>query len=137
MTGSEPLRSRIGDQSIGHPTPNHWCRSKTTNQRTARSVYPNQRASESTGATLPGVDRHLAAGAFVCDALDRTERIEFEHHLLDCPSCREDVRSFTEAMPAFAIPGIEPAPHVRARVLASLEFVRQVSPIVPPRSHWG
>ncbi len=82
---------------------------------------------------MPGVDRHLAAGAFVCDALERSERLEFEQHLLGCPSCREDVRSFGELMPALAVVGLEPGPEVRTKIMSSLGFVRQVSPLVPPR----
>ena len=36
-------------------------------------------------------DIHALSGAYAVDALDETERAEFERHLTGCPSCRDEV----------------------------------------------
>ncbi len=45
---------------------------------------------------------HELSGLYALDALDENERVEFEAHLLDCPSCRREVAEFRETMAVVA-----------------------------------
>ena len=78
----------------------------------------------------------LAAGAFVCHALEHRERSEFERHLEQCGSCRSEVRSFDTLLTDLAVePPVseQPPAALRDAVMSSIRMVRQVSPLVPPR----
>jgi anti-sigma-K factor RskA len=43
-------------------------------------------------------DVHALTGAYAADALDDVERADFERHLADCATCREEVRGFQETL---------------------------------------
>jgi len=75
-------------------------------------------------------DIHTLSGAYALDALDGDEAVAFERHLESCASCREEVRSMRETLPALADDSAEPAPErLRADVLAGITSVR---PLPPP-----
>jgi anti-sigma-K factor RskA len=76
-------------------------------------------------------DVHLLAGAYVVNAVDDIDRRRFEQHLDSCATCREEVASLSHAVEGLARAAHEPAPPLmRARVLAEIDGVRQVSPVV-------
>lgn len=76
-------------------------------------------------------DVHMLTGPYVLNALPEDERIGFEAHLADCPSCRSEVAELREAAnklgTAVATP---PPPALKARVLSEIAVTRQLPPIV-------
>jgi anti-sigma-K factor RskA len=64
-------------------------------------------------------DLHDLAAAYALDALDDTERKQFEDHLEDCPACSEEVDSLrsTASALAYAAEGPAPPAALRDRVL--------------------
>ena len=75
---------------------------------------------------------HLLSGAYAADALPDGERIAFEQHLHDCPTCAQEVRELTETASRLALAAAAPAPaRLRARVLSEIELVRQRPPLDP------
>jgi anti-sigma-K factor RskA len=77
-------------------------------------------------------DIHELAAAYALDALDGTKRDAFEAHLTECPSCRGDVVAFraTAASLAYAEPGPEPSPALRARLLDAARQERPTQSVV-------
>ncbi len=78
---------------------------------------------------------HELTAAYALDALAPEEREEYEAHLRDCESCREELASFagvTEAL-AVAASGPDPAPELRDRILASAHAEPQVVVPLEPR----
>ncbi|MCD4523882.1 anti-sigma factor domain-containing protein [Nocardioides sp. cx-173] len=77
-------------------------------------------------------DIHALSGAYAVDALDDLERAQFERHLAECETCRAEVRSLREAtaMLAQAVRQ-EPPAGLRDRVLAGIDTVRPLPPVVP------
>lgn len=75
-------------------------------------------------------DIHTLSGAYALDALDPQERRAFERHLDSCDQCRDEVRSFAEALAA-VVDETEQAPPDRLRegVLASISSVRPLPPV--------
>jgi anti-sigma-K factor RskA len=72
---------------------------------------------------------HTLSGAYVVDALDDTERAEFEEHLPGCPECLDEVMSLREAAAMLAEDAVlAPPPALRAHVLASIKNVRPLPP---------
>jgi anti-sigma-K factor RskA len=76
-------------------------------------------------------DVHALTGPYVLNALPEDERIGFEEHLADCPSCTAEVSELREAAnklgTAVAAP---PPPALKARVLAEIATTRQLHPLV-------
>jgi anti-sigma-K factor RskA len=79
-------------------------------------------------------DLHYLAGAYALDALDRSERDRFEHHLHRCPSCSNEVRGLREASTrlAFAASRVPPRA-MRERVLTRATRIRQLPPATEGR----
>jgi anti-sigma-K factor RskA len=74
---------------------------------------------------------HTLSGAYVVDALDDAERVEFEEHLPGCPECQIEVTGLREAAAALADDAVlAPPPALRAAVLASIKTVRPLPPEV-------
>ena len=75
-------------------------------------------------------DIHALSGAYAVDALDDTERAEFERHLASCASCRAEVQSFRETTAIMAEAEAEQTPpeSLRANVLAGISQVRPFPP---------
>ena len=82
--------------------------------------------------TSDAPDIHTLSGAYALGALDADEAAAFEGHLESCASCRDEVRSFTEAASSLADVVATPAPErLRASVLAGIGEVRPLPPLVP------
>lgn len=78
-------------------------------------------------------DIHSLSGAYVLDALDDAERLEFEAHLQVCPTCQHEVAELAVVTEALADEAAEdPPPSLRADVLAAIDTVRPLPPIVDP-----
>ncbi|GAA4669285.1 anti-sigma factor [Nocardioides nanhaiensis] len=76
-------------------------------------------------------DVHGLSGAYAVDALDDLERARFERHLTECPECRAEVESLTEAASLLSdTTSFEPPASLRESVLASIETVRPLPPVV-------
>jgi anti-sigma-K factor RskA len=83
--------------------------------------------------TSDAPDIHTMSGAYALDALEPAEAAAFERHLESCEACRDEVRSFREAVTSLGDDVAAPAPdRLRASVLASIGAVRPLPPIVPP-----
>jgi anti-sigma-K factor RskA len=81
--------------------------------------------------TSDAPDIHTLSGAYALGALDADEAAAFEGHLESCASCRDEVRSFTEAASSLADVVATPAPdRLRASVLAGISEVRPLPPVV-------
>jgi anti-sigma factor RsiW len=79
---------------------------------------------------------HELTAAYALDALDEREEREYEAHLARCPSCREELASFTETATSLAYGVESPAPplDLRDRIL---ERARAERPnVVPLRPAW-
>jgi anti-sigma-K factor RskA len=78
-------------------------------------------------------DIHALSGAYAVDALDDTERAEFEKHLSECAACRAEVASFrsTSALLAETVAEAPPA-SLRDSVLAGISEVRPLPPSPAP-----
>jgi hypothetical protein len=77
-------------------------------------------------------DIHALSGAYAVDALDDIERAQFERHLAECDSCRAEVDSLREASAMLAeTAAVAPPAALRDRVLAGIETVRPLPPVVP------
>jgi anti-sigma-K factor RskA len=77
-------------------------------------------------------DIHALSGAYALDALDDTERAEFEQHLAECAECRAEVASFRETTAVMAESETEtPPPSLRRSVLAGISQVRPLPPETP------
>jgi anti-sigma factor RsiW len=80
---------------------------------------------------------HDLTPAYALDALDPTERREYEAHLALCERCRAELASLSEAASALAY-GVEapaPPPQLRARILDSARAER--ANVVPLRPRWA
>jgi anti-sigma-K factor RskA len=72
---------------------------------------------------------HLLTGSYALDALSDEERVEFEKHLDQCPSCAEEVRGLRETASRLAMAtAVTPPAGMRPRVLAAAPLTRQVPP---------
>jgi len=77
-------------------------------------------------------DIHALSGAYAADALDDTERADFERHLAQCPSCRAEVDGLIEAAASLgSLAEATPPPSLRDSVLAGISTVRPLPPAVP------
>ena len=78
-------------------------------------------------------DIHSLSGAYAVNALDDTERRAFEDHLAACATCRSEVAEFAAVTEALADEAAEtPPPSLRADVLAAIDTVRALPPLVDP-----
>jgi anti-sigma-K factor RskA len=78
-------------------------------------------------------DIHALSGAYAVDALDDTERADFERHLAGCAACGAEVQSFRVTTTLLAGSEAETAPpaSLRASVLAGISQVRPFPPEAP------
>ena len=78
-------------------------------------------------------DVHSLVGAYAVDAIDEQERAAFERHLAECPECRAEVASLTEAGAQLTLVSeTAPPPAMRAAVLAGIRTVRPLPPLEHP-----
>jgi anti-sigma-K factor RskA len=77
-------------------------------------------------------DIHALSGAYAVDALDDTERAEFELHLAECAACRAEVASFRETTALVAeTEAVTPPESLRDGVLAGIRQIRPLPPETP------
>lgn len=85
-------------------------------------------------------DVHTLTGPYVLDALPDAERAAFEQHLTECEACATEVAELREAAIKLATQvSAVPPPALKADVMAAIEEVRQLPPLVPsgPGDHAG
>lgn len=74
-------------------------------------------------------DVHSAVGSYVADALEVSERAEFEAHLSYCDSCRQEVAEFDETTAELTrLVATPPPAALRDRVLSNIREVRPLPP---------
>lgn len=74
-------------------------------------------------------DEHAMVGAYALNALEESERTEFEVHLAGCPLCTADVPAFREVIAALArSSAAEPPEGLVADTLSRARSVRQERP---------
>jgi hypothetical protein len=79
-------------------------------------------------------DLHTLTGVYALDAIDGVERDRFEHHLMHCQACENEVRGLQDTATRLALAVTIPAPEqMKARVLASVARTRQLPPVPDPR----
>ncbi len=72
---------------------------------------------------------HTLAGAYALDALPADEVDDFEAHLAECSSCREEVASFEATTVRLSeLAEDAPPPSMKADVMAMITSVRQDPP---------
>lgn len=75
---------------------------------------------------------HALTGAYAVDALDETERAQFERHLAECADCRAEVESLRLALTDLSsLTEVTPPAGLRASVLSG---IRQERPLPARRS---
>jgi len=80
-------------------------------------------------------DVHTLTGPYVLDALPEDERALFEAHLAECAFCTTEVAELREAAIKLATQvSTPPPPALKTNVLAAIDHVRQVPPLVPGQS---
>jgi len=85
---------------------------------------------QNTGAAA---EVHTLIGAYALDALDDAERADFERHLAECATCRDEVGGLRRTVVRLADAVAAPAPpRVRERVLAQVAVTAQVRDVVTP-----
>lgn len=78
-------------------------------------------------------DIHALSGAYAVDALDDIERAQFERHLVECSTCAGEVESLREAAAVLAEAAfMAPPAALRDRILAGIETVRPLPPLLAP-----
>ncbi|WP_406047454.1 anti-sigma factor domain-containing protein [Kribbella sp. NBC_00889] len=76
-------------------------------------------------------DVHTLTGPYVLDALPEDERTLFEAHLAGCTFCATEVAELREAAVKLATQvAAPPPPSLKPNVLAAIDHVRQVPPVV-------
>jgi anti-sigma-K factor RskA len=78
---------------------------------------------------------HDLTPAYALDALDETERLEYEAHLATCEDCRDELASMQETAGslAYAAPAPAPPPQLRERILERARSEQNVIPLRPRR----
>ncbi len=80
-------------------------------------------------------DVHTLTGPYVLDALPEDERARFEQHLAECTFCSTEVAELREAAMTLATQvATPPPPALKTNVMAAIEEVRQLPPLVPATS---
>ena len=76
-------------------------------------------------------DVHALTGPYVLDALPDDERTHFEAHLAECAFCTTEVAELRAATVKLATQvSAPPPPSLKADVMAAIEHVRQLPPVV-------
>jgi anti-sigma factor RsiW len=84
------------------------------------------------------VDIHALSGAYAVDAVDEFERAQFERHLAGCESCRAEVDSLRETAALIGeTSAVEPPASLRDSVLAGIQTVRPLPPVLVAASERG
>ncbi|MCM2390388.1 anti-sigma factor [Streptomyces albipurpureus] len=74
-------------------------------------------------------DLHTLTGAYVLHALGPEERVEFEHHLMECPSCDQEVRELAATAGKLSlVVAMVPPPELKQQVMRRISTERQEPP---------
>jgi anti-sigma-K factor RskA len=77
---------------------------------------------------------HGAVGAYVMNALEGDELVEFETHLAECPTCQREVVEFRETATELSLLSrTDPPPMLKGSVMAAIAGVR----VLPPEEAEG
>ncbi|MEU4286756.1 anti-sigma factor [Kribbella sp. NPDC026596] len=83
-------------------------------------------------------DVHTLTGPYVLDALPIDERDRYEAHLAECTFCTTEVAELRGAAVKLATQvAAPPPPALKANVLAAIDHVRQLPPLVPGETAVG
>ena len=64
---------------------------------------------------------HDLVAAYAVDALDDSERAEYEAHLVDCADCREELAQLSDAAASVAeTVSVTPPPELKERVMTAV-----------------
>ncbi len=75
-------------------------------------------------------DIHTLTGAYAVDALPDDERDVFEHHLMVCDACAQEVAELQATAALLGAASYEaPPPGLRDRVMAEIDGIRQERPV--------
>jgi anti-sigma-K factor RskA len=78
---------------------------------------------------------HTLAGAYAMDALDPPDRTRFEHHLLRCDSCAQEVSELRETTARLAMASaVLPPSDMKQVVMAAARGTRQHAPFTAPKA---
>jgi anti-sigma-K factor RskA len=79
-------------------------------------------------------DAHTLAGAYALYAIDDpADETRFEEHLARCAECAQESRGLRETVARIGgAVARDPSPDLRARVMAEIDQVRQLPPVVAP-----
>lgn len=82
---------------------------------------------------------HELAAAYILDAVDDMERKAFEHHLLECARCQDEVASYDDAVTglALSVSPVVPPPALKDALMADLASEEPSDPIEPAASSKG
>jgi Anti-sigma-K factor rskA/Putative zinc-finger len=74
-------------------------------------------------------DIHAAVGSYAVEALNPSERAEFEAHLENCASCRSEAREYADTLAELSLlSAARPPAALRSSVLAAVAGVHQPAP---------
>jgi anti-sigma factor RsiW len=72
---------------------------------------------------------HTLAGAYAMDALEPQDRTRFEHHLVRCDACAQEVSELRETTARLAVASaVSPPPALKEQVMAAARGTRQHVP---------
>ncbi|MFT7648546.1 MAG: anti-sigma-K factor RskA [Candidatus Poriferisodalaceae bacterium] len=78
-------------------------------------------------------DPHLLSAGSAADSLGPDEARQFESHLSHCEDCRRSIAEFRATFAILAAASAEsPPPHLKRLVMAQIEVVRQIQPVLSP-----
>jgi anti-sigma-K factor RskA len=82
-------------------------------------------------------DVHALTGAYVLDAVSDDERLDFEQHMRECPSCAQEVGELLETATRLGrAAAVVPPPRLKSAVMSQIRQVRQDPPqaaVIPLR----
>lgn len=84
----------------------------------------------SSARTSSEASVHASLGSYAADALEATDALDVEHHLIECEICRDDFDEFTETTAELTrLVATTPPVEVRTSVLRSITQIRPLPPV--------
>jgi Anti-sigma-K factor rskA/Putative zinc-finger len=81
-------------------------------------------------ARMRHADPHTLLGAYVMDAVTDADRARFDQHLVNCETCRAEVRGLREATARLAAAAaIRPRDGLREQTMQAAGLIRQLPPV--------
>jgi hypothetical protein len=83
-------------------------------------------------------DLHTLAGAYVMDAVNDSERIQFARHLGGCAECREEIRELHEATARLGTASaLQPRSELKGPTIRAARRISQLPPALPAAATGG